>query len=119
VLVVEDDPDTRQLYRDALSLEGFSVRAARGGLEALRMIDAAPPDIVVLDLGMPGFDGFAVRQELAANVETQHIPILVVTGMDGDFEWLRPECLLRKPVSISRLIEAIRRCLASAGGSAS
>jgi two-component system, sensor histidine kinase and response regulator len=112
VLVVEDDPDTRHLYRDVLSLNGFDVKVARGGLEALRMIDASPPDLVLLDLGMPGIDGLSVRRELAANPHTQRLPVVIVTGMDGNFDWLSPDCVLRKPVSFAQLLQAVRRCLA-------
>jgi DNA-binding response OmpR family regulator len=114
VLVVEDDEHLRHLYRTALTMSGYRVREARSGFEALRLLDASPVDIVVLDLMLPGVDGFMVRDELAASRDTQCIPIVIVTGAGGDLDYLDVPCLLRKPISADQLVHAVRRCLASA-----
>ncbi len=101
------------MFRQALQLEGFIVEEARAGFEALRHLDAAfPPDIVVLDLGLPGLDGVTVRQELAAQAHTRHIPILIVTASSENLDHLDVACVLRKPVWPAELIVAVRRCLA-------
>ena len=113
VLIVEDEDDLRRIYRDALSLAGYRVRESRSGFEALRVIDNDPPDLVLLDLVLPGIDGFAVRHELAAQVHTRHIPILIVTGSHGDHEHLNVDCVMRKPVTPEELVTAVRSCLAS------
>lgn len=112
VLVAEDDENLRHLYRTALTMSGYQVREARSGFEALRMLDSSPVDIVVLDLMLPGVDGFMVREELAAHVKP--IPIVVVTGVGGDLDYLGVPCLLRKPISADQLVHAVRRCLATA-----
>lgn len=112
VLVVEDDEHLRHLYRSALTVAGFQVREARGGFEALKMLDASPVDIVVLDLMLPGVDGFTVREELAANAHTRSIPIVVVTGARGDLDHLEVPCLLHKPITPEQLVQAVRNCLA-------
>jgi DNA-binding response OmpR family regulator len=114
VLVVEDDENLRHFYRTALTMSGYQVREARSGFEALRMLDSSPVDIVVLDLALPGVDGFAVREELASQPDLQPIPIVVVTGVGGDLDYLGVPCLMRKPVSADQLVHAVRRCLASA-----
>lgn len=116
VLIVEDDPDLRRLYRHTLSMAGYEVQEARSGFEALRTLDSNPADIVVLDLGLPGVDGFMVRHELAAHAHTRHIPIVVVTGTTQDVAGLDVSCFLRKPVSPEDLVQVVRKCLASGAG---
>ena len=113
VLIVEDDADLRRFFAHSLSMAGFDVREARGGFEALRRLDSDLPDIVVLDLMMPGMDGFTVRAEIAAQTHTRHIPIVVITGSSATMSDLDVACLLRKPITAERLIETVRACLAS------
>ena len=71
------------MYRTALRVAGYLVQEAADGFEALRSLDADPPDLVVLDLPLPRLDGYAVRQELKSQAHTRHIPIVVVTGAFG------------------------------------
>lgn len=113
ILIVEDDADLRQLYRVALAFAGYDVQEAGDGLEALRRLDSRPPDLVVLDLMLPAVSGHVVRTEIAAGATTRHIPVVVVTGAAGDHGQLDVPCLLRKPVSPDRLVEAVRKCLAA------
>src|SRR5258705_9814975 len=80
ILVVEDDPELRRLFRTALSVSGFEVICAGDGVEALYRLDAELPDLVVLDLGLPRLSGRDVLREISANMRTRHIPIVVVTG---------------------------------------
>ena len=115
VLLVEDDDDLRRLYRHALLLGGYEVYEARGGFEALQRLDSLHPDIIVLDLMLPGVDGFTVRRELGDRAETRTIPIMVVTAAHGvSVESLDVTCMLTKPVPPERLVDEVRRCLASA-----
>jgi DNA-binding response OmpR family regulator len=111
ILVVEDDPALRRSYRTALTLEGFAVVTAEDGFDALQSVDVAPPDAIVLDLGLPRVNGRDVARELTANAGTQHIPIIVVTGESGDMNEAHFTCVLRKPVSPEQLITAIQNCL--------
>ena len=112
VLIVEDDEPLRRMYRQALSIAGYDVKEARGGFEALRDIDSHRPDVIVLDLIMPGVDGYTVVNELTAQAHTRHIPVVVVTGAPGDLQWMDVSCVLRKPASEDQIVEAVRRCLA-------
>jgi DNA-binding response OmpR family regulator len=114
VLVVEDDASLRVMYRTALRMAGFYVNEAANGLEALRALDADPPDVVVLDLGLPIVSGYAVRTEIAAQSHTRQIPIVVVTGTEPDTP-LDVPCLLRKPVAPDELVATVNRCLAASG----
>jgi CheY-like chemotaxis protein len=111
VLVVEDDSDLRRLFRLALSLGGYVVQQASDGLEALQLIETSPPDLVVLDLGLPSVSGLLVQQEIAAHAHTRHIPIVVVTGSTMDVPGV--PCVLRKPVLPGKLLEVVATCLAS------
>lgn len=114
VLIVEDELDLRGLYRTALMLAGYDVTEAGDGFEALKHLDTSIPDLVVLDLNLPHLDGRAVRQELAAQVHTRNIPVVVVTGASGpDLDHIDADCVLNKPVTPDRLIQVIRRCLAA------
>jgi two-component system response regulator MprA len=118
ILVVEDDPELRGLYRTALALEGYAVTTAEDGIAALHQIEASAPSLVVLDLALPRLGGRDVGREMAAHVETAGIPIVVVTGDAGN---LNPEdvaCVLRKPIDLNDLLEAVRRCLRRAAVSA-
>lgn len=116
ILVVEDDEDLRRLFRTALALAGYDVIEAGDGLEALQRIDQAIPDLVILDLVLPGMSGIVVQQELAAQALTRQIPVVVITGTAIEPGAIDVACLLRKPVSPDELIEAVRRCLAAAAG---
>jgi DNA-binding response OmpR family regulator len=111
ILVVEDDAPLRAMYRTALRMAGFYVNEASNGLEALRALDADPPDLVVLDLGLPIVSGYAVRTELAAQSHLRQIPVVVVTGNEPDAP-LDVSCLLRKPVTGDDLVVAVNKCLA-------
>lgn len=113
VLVVEDEPALRRMYRTALALAGFDVVEADDGLVALHFLDQMAPDIVVLDLMLPTMSGLVVQQEIAAHAHTRNIPIVVVTGSDLKLDHLEIPCVLRKPVSPEALIDAVRFCLAS------
>jgi signal transduction histidine kinase/CheY-like chemotaxis protein len=92
VLVVEDEPNTMDLLAQILQDEGYQVKAAYNGKEALHVLEATPQDIIVLDLLMPEMDGFEVIQKIKANQSWKHIPIIVVTAKDlsdADWEFLR------------------------------
>lgn len=108
---MEDDRDLRYLFRTALAFAGFSVREAGDGFEALRMIDIDPPDLVVLDLLLPTLSGTAVRQEIAAQVLTRDIPVVIVTGSSLPIDERNVACVLRKPIVPSALVDAVHRCL--------
>jgi DNA-binding response OmpR family regulator len=114
ILIVEDDAALRGMWRTALRLEGFGIVEAADGMEALKLIEASPPDLVILDIGLPHLDGIAVRKDLAAQVFSRHIPIVVITGSTDDLSYLDVNCILKKPVTTDHVILAIHRCIQSA-----
>ncbi|MDX6654924.1 MAG: hypothetical protein QOH18_1897, partial [Solirubrobacterales bacterium] len=82
VLVVDDDEALRRLVVETLARDGGELREAADGTEALAMIAASQPDVVVLDLRMPGLDGFGVLDRLLERPETSGLPVVVLTGRD-------------------------------------
>jgi DNA-binding response OmpR family regulator len=110
-MVVEDDVDLRRMYRVVLGLAGYDVVEAGDGLDALSRLDRDTPDLVILDIGLPGFSGLVVQQEIASQAATRHVPIVIVTGSNMPLDHVEVPCVLRKPVSADRLIATIKQCL--------
>jgi diguanylate cyclase (GGDEF)-like protein len=82
VLVVDDDPTMRLLLRETLELVDFAVVDAATGEEALELLASALPSMVMLDVGLPGIDGFEVCRRMRAVADPARLPIIMVTGMD-------------------------------------
>jgi CheY-like chemotaxis protein len=109
VLIVEDDPDLRHLFRISLALAGFHVREASDGYQALAALEDQMPAVVVLDLGLPRVSGFTVLEEIAAREDMRTLAVVVVTGLNISEQ--HDVMLLRKPVDPPVLIGAVRRAL--------
>lgn len=82
VLIVDDEPSARQTIEMLLLRENFALHFAANGPQALDMLQSISPDVILLDVMMPGMDGFEVCQQLKNNVEWEHIPIILVTALD-------------------------------------
>jgi DNA-binding response OmpR family regulator len=111
VLVVEDDADARAIFRDAIRAAGFTVVDVSDGLEALRIIEASPPALVVLDVRLPMLDGISVREEIAANAATRDLPVIIVTAFDIDRRRVHNARIMRKPLTPEELVGAVRSAL--------
>jgi CheY-like chemotaxis protein len=112
VLVVEDDPMLRELYRSTLKAAGYAVVAVGDGVDALRRVEYERPDAVVLDLGLPRLNGRDVQRELKSAPDTKHIPIVVVSGSDtSDLDPDDFACVLSKPISADALVVAVENSL--------
>ena len=80
VLVVDDDPDVCDLVRYKLEQSGFDVRRASDGDQALREVNAEVPDLVLLDIMMPGMSGLEVLERWRANGATEKLPVIMLTA---------------------------------------
>ncbi|HET7471127.1 MAG TPA: type II/IV secretion system protein [Gemmatimonadales bacterium] len=80
VLLVEDEDQLRRVMKDLLEREGYVVSEARDGIQALDQVDRYAPDIIVLDLNLPGIDGYSVLQQLRSRPATRTIPVMVLTA---------------------------------------
>jgi CheY-like chemotaxis protein len=83
VLVVDDDRDSRELYSRGLALYGFRVEEVRDGFEALERARSAKPDVIVMDLALPGMDGCETTRRLKMEPLTRDIPVIAVTGQSA------------------------------------
>ncbi len=116
VLVADDDEDTLLLLREALRNRGLGLRTTRRGDRALQLAQAMRPALVLLDLKMPGMDGYEVLQALRQNPRTEDVPVIVMTGTVGPDEAMPPEIeqagvvrFLTKPFSVEELAGEISR----------
>jgi DNA-binding response OmpR family regulator len=119
VLIVEDDRDLRELYRTALAQAGYEVGAVGDGTDALWRIDEWTPQVVVLDLGLPRLNGRDLRYELKSRPDTQHVPVVVVTGTDtSDLDPSDFAVILQKPVNPDTLVNAVNDIVRNGVGGA-
>jgi DNA-binding response OmpR family regulator len=115
VLVVDDDPDIRELLFTALEDEGFEVVPAGNGQEALAIIKTFRPDVIVLDLMMPVMDGWQFARELRARKED--IPLVLLSAardLRVHAKALSAADIIEKPFDLSELLPKIARVAASA-----
>jgi len=80
VLLVDDEDQLRRVMKDLLEREGYVVHEARDGVQALDQVDRVAPDILVLDLNLPGVDGYSVLAQLRSRPTTQGLPVIVLTA---------------------------------------
>ena len=82
ILLIDDDPLLRRIVTKTLTAEGYQVQEAASGAEGLALAQSHPPDLILLDLMMPGLDGFQVCDQLRQSPQTVHVPILMLTALD-------------------------------------
>ena len=114
ILVVDDDEEIRASLRRGLSLEGYAVSLAAAGEEALRQTREQPPDLVVLDVMMPGLDGLEVARRLRAAEDT--LPIILLTARDAVADKVSglesgADDYLVKPFAFDELLARVRALL--------
>src|SRR5436305_1632364 len=84
VVVVDDDSINRALLTRSLELEGHRVTAVADGFAALNAIREDPPDVVLLDIVMPGLDGIEVLERMKSDADLRHVPVVMISGVDDD-----------------------------------
>ncbi|HEX6446635.1 MAG TPA: response regulator transcription factor [Streptosporangiales bacterium] len=114
LVVVDDEPNIVELLSASLRFAGFDVTTASNGTEALEAVRSARPDLLVLDVMMPGMDGFAVVRRLRA--DGVRVPVLFLTARDGTGDKVQGLTLggddyVTKPFSLEELIARIRAVL--------
>lgn len=120
VLVVDDEEPNRVLLRDPLEARGYLVSEAANGQEALRAVDKRLPDTILLDVMMPGMDGFQVCRRLKLNPLSAHVPILMITALSDRKERLAgieagANDFLNKPVDLHDLILRVGNAVQTKG----
>ena len=116
VLVVDDYQDAREMYAEYLSFSGFRVVEAATGTEAVEKALALQPDVILMDLSLPGMDGWAATRQLKSDDRTKRIPVLALTGhaLAGASEGARLagcDAFVTKPCLPDELVFEVRRML--------
>jgi len=116
VIIIEDDPDIAGLVEHYLAAEGFKVSHAKDGAEGLKRVKAAPPELVILDLMLPGLDGLDVCKALRAAPPTASLPILMLTAKGEESDKvigleLGADDYLTKPFSPKELVARVKSLL--------
>jgi CheY-like chemotaxis protein len=119
VLIVDDFADNREMYADYLAFVGYRVVQASDGYEALQQAHAHLPAAIVMDLSLPGLDGWEAIRRLKAHPVTKHIPIVVLTGhaLTGTERSVRAvgaDDYLTKPCLPDTLVDRIGKLLSAA-----
>jgi len=119
VVYIEDDPEMIDLVVMILSRRGFAVKGAHGGRNGLDTVMKELPDLVLLDLMMPGMDGWEVYQQLKANEATRQIPIIIITAKAQAIDRVlglhiaKVDDYIAKPFRPQELLDSIERVLSN------
>ena len=113
VLIVEDNPNNRMIMRDMMEVQGHKTLEAVDGPAGLAMALEHRPDLILMDVQLPGMDGYEVTRRLKAQDDTKGIPIIAVTSfaMKGEEDRAREagcDAYLSKPIDIHKLVETVK-----------
>ena len=116
ILVVDDYQDAREMYAEYLQFSGFRVAEAKNGNEAVEKAFALKPDLILMDLSLPGMDGWEATRRLKADDATRHIPVVALTGhaLAGASEGAKKagcDSFVTKPCLPDDLVVEVRRML--------
>lgn len=115
ILIVEDSPDNMKLFRTLLAMNGHEVIGLPGGDDLLDQVRSANPDLILMDLQLPGRDGYQLLQELRAADLAQRVVALTAHAMAGERERAVEagfDSYITKPIDVRQFPEQVRRVLA-------
>ncbi len=118
ILIVDDSPTEIHVLRSMLNKEGYEIFTAQSGEEAINTAKTEKPDLVLMDVVMPGINGFQATRELSKTPETAHIPVIIITTKDQqtDKVWATRQgakAYLVKPVKENELLSSVKAHLPS------
>ena len=113
ILIVEDQEDNRKILRDLLTSAGFDLVEAITGEDGVRLAEAERPDLILMDIQLPGLDGYEATRRIKANPALRHTPIIAVTSyaLSGDDVKAREagcDAYVTKPFSPRALLAKVR-----------
>ncbi len=116
ILIVDDQPTNLQILSEMLTGQGYKVRAVMDGQMALTAVQAFPPNLILLDIKMPGMDGYEVCQHLKASPLTHDIPVIFVSGLDEAFDKVKAFEIggvdyITKPLRMSEIVARVKNQL--------
>ena len=124
ILIVEDDPLLSDLLAQKLHAEKFDLQTARTGEEALEMIGRVKPDLILLDILLPGIDGFEVLRRIKADPSTKDIKVIILSNLGQDTDVARGQELgaekyiVKVSLSLSEVVSLVRNTWSAGGGEA-
>ncbi|MDE3153553.1 MAG: response regulator [Acidobacteriota bacterium] len=123
VLLVDDYPDAREMYSEYLGFAGYDVVEATSGPEAIDKAERLCPDIILMDLSLPGMDGWEATRRLKSGPRTRSIPVVALTGhaLSGHFDQARRagcDAFVTKPCLPDALVAEIQKLLGEVPGAA-
>src|SRR5262245_59590678 len=118
ILVVEDDPDSRDFLVTLLKLEGYTVATANDGLEAIQKVESEPIDLIVSDISMPNLDGIEMTKLIRQNPDFRNLPIIVISAY-GSGNLINAinvgaNAAMRKPIHAESLLGHLKEWLGEA-----
>ena len=116
ILIVEDDPDTRELLKIRLSAQGYETAFAFDAVTAISVTREEKPDLILLDMGLPGGDGVVVMDRLKTFPALAHIPVIVISAREEAATGTRAteagaRAYVQKPIDNEQLMAAVRKAL--------
>jgi len=118
ILVIEDDPNALRFIEYTLEQEGYQVSSAKDGLEGIKKVQDKHPDLIILDIMLPGLDGYEVCRQLRQKPETSLLPILMLSAKARQDDRniglkMGADEYLTKPADPSTIVEKVKTLLAS------
>jgi diguanylate cyclase (GGDEF)-like protein len=116
-LIIEDDRDIAALFRHVLDIAGYHTEIEMHGKEAVKHLHSVQPDIVLLDLHLPGVSGTQILEQMHADERLKSVPVVVVTAYSRDADSLpvEPDLVLLKPVNLEQLSNLVQRLRTTPG----
>ena len=116
ILIADDEPAVARILQMHLESKGYEVITAGDGREALQQLDAAKPDLIILDVSMPYADGFEVLEIIRSSPDTRDIPVIMATAKASDSDIVQgwrsgADCYLTKPIDVNELMSFVDRIL--------
>jgi CheY-like chemotaxis protein len=121
ILIVDDNPTNLKLAASVLEFAGYQVLEAVDAIQALTVIEQTPPDLILMDIALPGMDGLTLTRQLKANAATNHIRIVALTAFAMKGDDLRAKAAgcdgyLTKPIDTRKIAEQLAEILGRIGG---
>lgn len=114
ILIIEDDSQVQQIYQKKLTAEGFEVVQAFTGKEGLALVKPVPPDLIILDIILPGgMNGFDVMEQLKRDPSHAAIPVIVLTNLDSEEKVAKTiganDYIVKANTSLDKVIEIVKK----------
>jgi two-component system, OmpR family, alkaline phosphatase synthesis response regulator PhoP len=123
IMIVDDEPDVLYIVRKILEKEGYEVEVTYSGKDCLDTVADVKPDLIILDIMMPGLDGWEVARTLKNQEHTKDIPIIMLTvrvsddSVERSFQYSNADGHLGKPISNEKMLNTIKWVLENKRGS--